>query len=61
MIMNNNNWLSIELTQEQEFKLEEIKRIMPRMSRVKLEELAYEALRIRYGYQNAFTSMVKDK
>lgn len=59
--MNNNqdSWLNLELTDFQKFELEKIKRFVPLMSRDKLEELALDAVRMSYGYENAFKSVIK--
>lgn len=58
---SNDGWLNLELTEPQLFELEKIKRAVPKMSRPKLEELVLEAVRMSYGYQNAFKSVVKEE
>lgn len=53
--------LNFDLSPEQLFHLEQIKREAPYYSQEKLQKLLIEAVEMSYKYQNAFKSICGDK
>lgn len=53
------NFLNLSLTDAQLFELEKIKRDIPNMSRIKLQNLILDAVKMSYGYQNALKSILE--
>jgi hypothetical protein len=55
----NNRYPDINLTINQEFTIETVKRTLPSMSRQQIEDYLIEIIKQRFAYENAFKAEIK--